>query len=53
MSIKNWKPWALGLSSAGVALMLVGSTKLGFALGLTAGIMFEVANALNGGKYFD
>lgn len=53
MDFKNWKPWALMFSSAGAALMIAGNKKLGFALALTAGILFEIANLKNGGKYFD
>lgn len=53
MDFKNWKPWSLMLVSAGAALMLAGDKKLGFALAVTAGILFEIANFKNGGKYFD
>lgn len=53
MDMKNWKPWALVLSSVGATLMITGNKKLGFGLVVTAGIMFEIANGLNGGKYFD
>lgn len=53
MDFKNWKPWALIFLSAGTALMLAGDKKLGFILAIIAGILFEIANAINGGKYFD
>lgn len=53
MNWKNWKPWALALASASIALMLAGHGKAGTLLLIPAGIMFEIANALGGGKYFD
>lgn len=53
MRFDNWKPWALALSSVGGTLMITGNKKLGFSLVVLAGIMFEIANALGGGKYFD
>lgn len=53
MDFMNWKPWALIFLSAGAALMLAGDKKLGFGLVVMAGILFEIANALGGGKYFD
>ena len=53
MDFMNWKPWALIFLSAGAALMLSGDKKLGFILVTIAGVLFEIANAINGGKYFD
>lgn len=53
MKFNNWKPWALMLLSAGGALILAGHGKLGVLIALPAGIMFGIANSLNGGKYFD
>lgn len=53
MDWKNWKPWALMFASAGVALMIAGNKKIGFCLMVVAGILFEIANAMGGGKYFD
>lgn len=53
MKFNNWKPWALALVSAGVALILAGHGKTGVLVAIPAGIMFEIANALGGGKYFD
>lgn len=53
MRFDNWKPWALMALSAGSALIIAGNKKIGFGLLVVAGILFEIANALNGGKYFD
>lgn len=53
MNWKNWKPWALTFLSAGTALMVAGDKKIGFVLAAIAGVLFGIANAKNGGKYFD
>lgn len=53
MNFQNWKPWALMFASAGSALMIAGNKKIGFCLVVVAGILFEIANGMNGGKYFD